>query len=155
MTTRRTIATTNRYEEAEAIVDQLADDGFPVEHLAIVGRDMQYIERVTGHLNGWRAALNGALSGVTLGLLFGLLFAVWFAHDGTSLLAIVAYWALFGALIGAAIALFGYLLEGGRRNFASIAGMQAQRFDVVVDEAFAEDAARRILGAVRRPHPIS
>ena len=34
---RRTIATTDRYEDAEAIVDRLADDEFPVEHVSIVG----------------------------------------------------------------------------------------------------------------------
>ena len=143
-TARRTIATTDRYADAEAIVDRLADDGFPVEHVAIVGRDLRYVEQVTGHLNAWKAALRGAGSGVMLGLLFAVLFGIWFAHDGTSLLAILVYWAGFGALIGALIALAGFALSGGRRNFASITGMQAERFDVVVDAAFADDALRRL-----------
>ena len=34
---RRAIATTDNYRDAEAIVDQLADDGFPVQQVAIVG----------------------------------------------------------------------------------------------------------------------
>src|SRR5688572_16010109 len=102
------IARTDRYEDAEAIVDRLADDGFPVEHVVIVGRDLRYVEQVTGHLNAWKAGLGGAGSGALLGLLFGLLFGIWFAHDGTSLLAILVYWALFGAAIGAVIALVGY-----------------------------------------------
>jgi hypothetical protein len=155
MTARRTIATTNRYEEAEALVDRLADDGFPVQHVAVVGRDLEYVEQVTGHVNGWKAALSGALSGLLLGLLFGLLFGVWFAHDGTSLLAIVAYWTIFGAVVGTAFTLVAYLLQGGRRNFASTVGMQARVFDVVVDEDVADKAVRLLAGVDRRPHPIA
>jgi hypothetical protein len=144
---RRMIATTDRYQDAEAIVDRLADDGFPVEHVLIVGRDLRYVEQVTGHLNAWKAALGGAGSGALLGLFFGLLFGVWFAHDGTSLLAIVVYWLLFGAVFGAVIALIGYAVSGGRRNFVSIPGVQAQRFEVVVDDAYADAAVRQLRAA--------
>jgi hypothetical protein len=152
---RRTLATTDRYADAEAIVDRLADEGFPVQHVSIVGRDLQYVERMTGHLNAWKAAGGGALSGLVLGLLVGLLFGAWFAHDGTSLLAIIIYWAIFGAVIGAALALFGFAMTGGRRNFASVAGLQAQRFDVLVDEPYAEEALRILATGRRQTHPIS
>ena len=54
---RRVVASADRYEDAEAIVNRLVDDGFPVEHLVIVGRDLRYVEQVTGHLNAWKAAL--------------------------------------------------------------------------------------------------
>jgi len=154
-TPRRAIAVTQNYRDAEAIVDRLADEGFPVQHASIVGRDLQYVERVVGQLNGWKAALSGAVSGLMMGLLFGLLFGIWFAHDGTSLLAILIYWAGFGALVGAAISLVGYLMSGGRRNFASVAGVQAQRFEVLVDEPFVDDAVRRLNGAVRAPHHVN
>jgi len=146
-TMRRTIATTDRYRDAEQIVDRLADDGFPVEHITIVGRDLQTVEQVVGRLNAWKAALTGAGSGALLGLLFALLFGIWFAHDGTSVLAIIVYWTAFGALIGVVISLIGYALSGGRRNFAAITTMQAQRFDVLVDEEFAADAVRRLVAA--------
>jgi hypothetical protein len=145
-TLRRTIATTDSYSDAEAIVDRLADDGFPVQHVAIVGRDLRLVEQVTGHLNAWKAVLSGAASGAVLGVLFGLLFGVWFAHDGTSLLAIFIYWTAFGAFVGALISLVAYALNGGRRNFASVTGMQAQHFDIVVDSPFADDAIHRLMG---------
>ena len=144
---RRVVASADRYEDAEAIVNRLVDDGFPVEHLVIVGRDLRYVEQVTGHLNAWKAALAGACSGTLLGLAFGLLFGIWFAHDGTSLLAIVMYWTLFGAVFGAVMALIGYAASGGRRNFVSIPGMQAERFDVLVDDAYADDVVRRLTAA--------
>jgi len=79
-----------------------------------------------------------------LGILLGLLFGVWFAHDGTSLLAGVIYWTAIGAVIGALVALVDYALRRGRRNFASVVAMQPQRFDVLVDEAFAVEAASRL-----------
>jgi hypothetical protein len=146
-TARQAIVTVDRYADAEAIVDRLADDGFPVEHISIVGRDLRTVEQVTGRLDAWRAALGGAGSGAVMGLLFGLLFGIWFAHVGTSLLAVLAYWTLIGAVIGAVISLIGYALNGGRRNFASITTMQAQRFDVLVDDAVAADAVRRLVAA--------
>jgi hypothetical protein len=149
-TAHRVVATTELYEDAEAIVDALTRDGFPVEHVAIVGRDLQYVEKVTGPMNAWRAALAGASSGVVMGLLFGLLFGVWFAHNGTSLLGITLYWACFGAVIGALIGVIGYLASRGRHKFASIAGMQARRFDVIVDEKFADVATSR-LASIRIP----
>jgi heat induced stress protein YflT len=151
-TPRRAIATTDNYRDAEAIVDRLADDGFPVQQVSIVGRDLQYVERVVGQLDARKAAVSGAVSGLAMGVLFGLVFGVWFAHDGTSLLAILVYWAGFGTLIGAAVSLFGYALSGGRRRFASVAGVQARRFDVLVDESTAADAVLRLKGADRAPH---
>ena len=143
---RRTIATTDSYAAAEGIVDRLADTRFPVEHVSIVGRDLKYAEKVVGHLNAWKAAASGAASGAILGLLFGLLFAIWFAHDGTSLLAILIYWTAFGALVGGLLSMIGYALIRDRRNFVSVAGVQAQRFDVLVDESFADEALRRLTG---------
>jgi hypothetical protein len=143
-TAHRVIATTDSYQDAEAIVDTLTSAGFPVEHVSIVGRDLEYVERVTGPMNLWRAILAGAGSGLMMGLLFGVLFGIWLAHDGTSLLGIVAYWTLFGAFVGALIGLVGYWASGGRHKFASVASMQARRFDVLVDDSFADVAAARL-----------
>ena len=150
---RRTVAVFDRYEDAQALVDRLADDGFPVEHLTIVGRDLRIVERVTGRLDGVRAALGGALTGAFWGVVFGLLFGVWFAHDGTSLLGIVLYWIAVGAVFGVVFALVVYALSGGRRNFTSVVGMQADRYEVLVDEPFAGEVLRRLVrpaGTARR-----
>jgi hypothetical protein len=136
----------DRYEDAQALVDRLSDDGFPVDHLTIVGRDLRIVERVTGRLDGVRAALSGALSGAFWGVLFGLLFGVWFAHDGTSLLGILLYWILVGAAFGLILALVLYAIGGHRRNFTSVVGMEADRYEVLVDEPFAEEAIRHLVG---------
>ena len=147
-TPRRAIAAFPRYEDAQEYVDRLADRGFPVEHVVIVGRDPVIVERVTGRLDAWRAAGSGALSGAFMGLLFGWLFALFFAHDGTSLLAIVGYWLLVGTVLGALIGVISYAFSG-RRSFTSMSTISARRYEVLVDHAHADEALRL---AIQLPH---
>jgi hypothetical protein len=145
---RRAVASFDRYSEAERAVDFLADRRFPVERVSIVGRDLEYVEEVTSRMTCGRAALNGALIGVLVGWLFGLfnwfdplVSAFWLALDGL--------W--FGALVGALMGLLLHAVSGGRRDFAAIGGMRATRYDVMVDEAVA-DEAEHLLGEIR-PNP--
>jgi hypothetical protein len=145
---RRVIATFNRYEDAERAVDHLSDNGFPVERSAIVGRDLEYVEQVTGRMTYARAALGGALSGAMIGFLIGWLFGVfnWFDPIVNSLwLALDGLW--FGALVGAVMGLVTHALSRGRRDFSAVGGMRAKRYEVVVDESVADEAAR-LLGAL-------
>ena len=46
----------NTYDEAQQVVDHLADSRFPVENLCIVGTDLRSIERVLGR-RSWGTAL--------------------------------------------------------------------------------------------------
>src|SRR4051795_4512805 len=71
-----TVASCPTYADAQAAVDRLSDDGFPVEHLDIVGSDLKLVERVTGRLTTTRAAMAGAASGAWFGLMIGLLVAI-------------------------------------------------------------------------------
>ena len=143
---RRAIASFTSYREAEAAVDHLSDQRFPVERVAIVGRDLHTVEQVTGRLGYGRAALNGAAQGALLGLLFGWLFGLfdWVDPLVTSL-TLAIYGLLWGAVVGALLGLLLYALSGGRRDFASVGGMRASRYDVMVDEEVADEAAR-VLG---------
>jgi hypothetical protein len=142
---RRAVASFDRYPEAERAVDFLADRRFPVEHVSIVGRDLEYVEEVTGRMTYGRAALNGALTGAMIGVLVGWLFGLfdWFDPLVSAFwLALDGLW--FGALVGALMGLFLHLLSGGRRDFAAVAGMRAKRYEVLVDEPFADEAERRL-----------
>lgn len=116
---RRPVATYTTYQEAERAVDHLSDQGFPVERVAVIGQDVRLVEQVVGRMNYGRAALHGAASG-----------------------------ALPGALIGWLFGLLLYALQGGRRDFASVRSMEPGRYDVVVDEAVADEAVR-LLGGLR------
>jgi hypothetical protein len=137
------VASSSSYRDAERAVDFLSDRRFPVQRVAIVGRDLQSVEQVTGRLGYGRAALNGAAQGAVLGLLFGWLFGLFNWVDPlVASLTLALYGLLWGAVVGALVGLLWHALSGGRRDFASVGGMQATRYDVMVDEEVADDAAR-------------
>jgi hypothetical protein len=140
---RRVIATYETYADAERLVDFLADRKFPVEKVAIVGRGLKFVEQIVGRMTMLQAAIRGALTGAVVGGLIGWLFAVFDWFDPTvarAWLIIDGLW--FGALVGALMGLIAHALTGGRRDFASVAAMQAEKFDVMVDEDAADEAMR-------------
>jgi hypothetical protein len=53
----------------------------------------------------------------------------------------VLYGLVVGGLIGAALGAGLHLATGGTRDFSSVPGMQAERYEVVVDEDVADRAA--------------
>ncbi|MEU5523564.1 general stress protein [Streptomyces sp. NPDC047860] len=143
---RRPVATYERYQEAEHAVDHLVDQGFPVDRVAIIGQDIRLVERVIGRMDYGRAALHGAATGALPGALIGWLFGlVDWVDPLVSALLVALYGLIFGALVGALFGLLLYAMQGGRRDFASVRSMEPSRYDVVVDEAVA-DEAERLLG---------
>ena len=49
----------DRYEQAQAAVDYLSDEKFPVENVTIIGSDLRQVETVTGRLPWGRAGWRG------------------------------------------------------------------------------------------------
>lgn len=141
--TRRTIATYDSYAEAERAVDFLSDEGFPVERVAIVGSGIRLVEQVGGRVTSARAALTGAGQGAMIGLLFALLFGLFFTV-AEEFLSVLIYALVVGVLFGALFGFVGHSLQGGRRDFSSATGVQAERYEVQVDEAVA-DRAREVI----------
>jgi hypothetical protein len=140
---RRTVASFDSYAEAERAVDRLADQDFPVQRVAIVGQDLQTIEQVTGKMTlgtaAWRGALSGAVPGALIGWVFGLF--NW-TDPLISALLLALYGLIFGAVLGAVIGMIAHAAQGGRRDFASVTVMRPQRFEIVVDDEVADQAAR-------------
>ncbi len=140
---QRVLARYDEYIGAQAAVDRLSDEGFPVEHVSIAGRDVSIVEDVRGRLTKSKAAVNGLISGAWFGLLVGLLFGFlaplgsWFGI----LLAAVGLGALWGALFG----FVGHALTRGQRDFASTQSMKARYYEVMVDAPHVDEAAR-VLG---------
>jgi hypothetical protein len=141
---RRTVATVSRYEEAERIVDQLSDQGFPVEHVTIVGTGLRYVEHVAGRLTTGRAALIGMGQGAWIGLFFGLLFTLFFDLSAGGFFGVLLYAVVAGAVFGAFWGAAFHWFRQGRRDFASVAHTRADRYEVQVDEPFADQAERMI-----------
>jgi hypothetical protein len=148
-----TVGTYPEYLDAQWAVDRLSDAGFPVDRVAIVGEDVRLVERVLGRLTVARAALAGAGSGGWFGLLIGVLLGI-FAVDAwwkVILFAVVA-----GVVWGAAFGAIAHAMTGGRRDFTSVSTLQADRYSLIVDADYAEQARQLLAGpgqGAARPAP--
>lgn len=132
-----------QYQQAQAVVDHLSDNGFPVETISVVGADLRLVESVTGRLTKTKAALGGAASTAWLGLLFGLLIGL-FAASATAVVVVVVTSVLFGALFGAVLGFAAHAATGGSRDFSSTTGLVATRYEVLVEQERAADAERLV-----------
>jgi hypothetical protein len=132
------VATYDNYRDAERAVDFLSDKGFPVERAAIIGTGLKTVEQIAGRLTTGRAALLGAGQGAMVGLLFGLLFGLFFT--GPDFFGVVAYGLVAGIVFGATFGALGQALQGGRRDFASVSGMTAEKYEVQVDHEVSAQA---------------
>ena len=128
---RATVATYDNYLEAERAVDYLSDNDFPVERAAIVGTGLKTVEQIAGPADHRPAALLGAGQGAMIGLLFGLLFGIFF--DGPAFLGVVLYGLVAGAHLRRDLRRVTQAAQGGRRDFASVQTMQAERYELQVD----------------------
>jgi hypothetical protein len=140
---KTTIATYGSYAEAEQAVDFLSDHEFPVERVAIVGTGLKTVEQVAGRLTVGKAALAGAGQGAMIGLLFGLLFGIFFS--GPAFFGVILYGLVAGAVFGAVLGALYQAAQGGRRDFASVRGMEAERYEVQVEHEFSA-RAKQLLG---------
>jgi hypothetical protein len=141
-TARRTVTSVSTYEAAERAVDFLSDEKFPVEHVTIVGTGLRYIEQVSRRVTTANATLMGAGSGALLGIFWGLFFGLFFTVDSGSFWGVVAYGVVLGVIFGALWGLIAHTSSGGRRDFASTADTRADRYEVQVDEGFADQAEK-------------
>jgi hypothetical protein len=141
-TPRRTIARYASYDEAERAADALSDLRFPVERVAIVGSGLRAVEQVVGRVTTWRAAVAGSGQGALIGLFVGLLFSLFFT--GPEFFGVLVYTVLGTAVFGGIFGAIAHALQRGRRDFASIGGVYADRVELQVDTEVA-DQARRLL----------
>ncbi len=139
------VATVDHYAEAQRLVDHLSDEGFPVEHVAIVGRDLRFVEHVTGRRRYGRAALEGAGSGAVTGAMVGLLLSIFTLWDPVAAwFTMLLWWTLIGTIVGTVLGLLGQAMRRGRRDFSSRGLTEAGVFDVAVQPEHAERARRTI-----------
>jgi ABC-type dipeptide/oligopeptide/nickel transport system permease subunit len=130
------------YAEAQRLVDTMSDEGFPVEHVRIVGENLRTVEYVTGRLDLGKAALAGAASGAWIGLLIGLLLGLFTVGESWVWVMLVSL--LLGTIWGAALGMAGHWVTKGVRDFSSFQTMEAGRYDVYVDADQQAEAVRFI-----------
>jgi len=134
--TWESLGTYERYEQAQAAVDKLADKGFAVEKLAIVGRDLRSIERVIGRLTAWRSVLVGITSGAWWGLFVGIVLSMFTPE----FLAPVVAAALLGAAFGAVLGFLYWITIGKARSFTSVQALGATSYELLATGGIADDA---------------
>jgi hypothetical protein len=127
------------YEKAQAAVDYLSDEKFPVENVTIIGSDLKMIETVTGRLTMGRAIAAGAAGGAWWGLFVGVLLGIFSSSSG-GWIGSVFTGLVIGIVFGAAFGGMGYAATRGRRDFTSTNKIVASRYDVMCNPAHAEDA---------------
>ena len=130
------IATVPTYDEATDAIEWLSSARFPVERTTIVARDLKLVERVVGIRTRWRAAGDGAATGVVVGAGVGLVLGA--LGDG-GVLGSLFWGAVFGAGIGAVLAAVLHALAS-RRPFESVSTLDAEFYDVLVEERVAPEA---------------
>ena len=130
----RVLRTVPTYAQAQEFVDALSDAEFPVEHVRIVGTGLRSVEQVTGRMTNGRAALYGAGTGAWLGLMIGLLFGIFTVG---AWLPVVLWSVVLGAVWGLVFGLTGHALTGGKRDFRSIQGFEADAYDLLVEAEYA------------------
>jgi hypothetical protein len=118
------------YAEAQNTVDRLAHADYAITDIAIVGRDLVTVERVTGRLTYARVALRGVMNGAWFGLFMSLMFSV-LSETSSNTIVLPAVVAI-GAGIGMLISLAVYSLRRRRHDFSSVQKVLATRYEVLV-----------------------
>ncbi|GAA5070516.1 hypothetical protein HNP84_001631 [Thermocatellispora tengchongensis] len=144
MSDHERLGTYDTYAEAQKEVDYLSDHGFPVGGTIIVGVGLRLVERVLARMTYLRAAGRGALAGAWFGLLIGLFFGL-FSPVPRSWAALVIWGLVWGAIAGAIAGLVSHAISGGERDFVSTSGLVAEKYEVLVDSAHAEQARALLL----------
>ena len=143
---RQVIATFDNYADAERAVDYLSDQRVEVNRVAIVGRELEYVEQILGPMNYGTAALRGAGSGALIGWIFGLFNWI---EPLISALVLAGYGLVFGAIVGALFGLLVYALQHGQRDFHSVSG-RPKYYDVVAEVEGADRGLQLLAGGNRK-----
>lgn len=135
----RVLTAVRSYDEAQHYVDTLSDSGFPVENIRIVGLGLETVEQVTGRKTTWSATWQSALYGAWMGVFVGLLLSLFVPVIAWRVLTTGLLLGLaFGGISGA----FGHSLQGGRRDFSSIATTRASTYEIHVVSGLVDEANR-------------
>lgn len=134
----RSVGVFDTYLAAQKAVDFLADNGFPVNNLAIVGTDLRTVERVLARRT-WRTVLmQGAVQGLSTALI--LFFVLWLFIPVANVTGLLLAAFVFSIGVSMLFAAIGYSLSRGERDFTSVQQTVATRYEVLCEHKVAEQA---------------
>lgn len=125
------------YEEAQAAVDYLSDQKFPVENVMIVGTNLKVLERVTGRRTWATVIGEGVVSGISTGLFVGLMLMLFVSPGNINMLLVGLLMGIIFGIIARALA---YTLSGGKRDFNSARQIIATSYEVLAEHKVAQQA---------------
>ncbi len=141
----QSVGTYGTYDEAQHVVDFLADKRFPVENLCIVGTDLRSVERVLGR-RSWATVMGaGVQSGLSTGLMITLL--LWIVMPETDFLLLLVYAVAIGIFVGVIFAALGYWMSQGKRDFRSVSQTVATKYELLAEHKVAGQA-RELIGTI-------
>lgn len=135
------VASFATYPEAQHAVDALSDDGFPVQHLAIIGTDLRQVEHITGRRSWGRTIASGAGSGLWIGIFFAAMMMFLGPSNSTGVTAGAA--VFMGVVWGIFFQVVSYGLTRGKRDFTSFSQVVASRYSILAS-AHAQEAAQAL-----------
>lgn len=133
-----------QYADAQAAVDFLSDNEFPVQNLLILGTNLKSVERITGRRTWGSVISQGAISGIGTGLFVGLMLFLFTGPEAGLVVLLVGL--LLGVIIGVGTATLGYKLSHGKRDFNSIRQTVATSYEVMSEHNVAV-RARELLSS--------
>lgn len=136
------------YTGAQKAVSALIQAEIPAREIAIVGRGLRSIERVTGRLGYATAARQGAVNGIFLGLIFSLVFT--FGAE-QNLMQLFLGCMVVGVALGMLMSIIAYTLIRRRRDYASVMQVVADHYEVTVMPTSIHKA-RQVLGTAPGGH---
>ncbi|MBS1697942.1 MAG: hypothetical protein JST25_06025 [Actinobacteria bacterium] len=144
-----TVASVTEYEAAQKLVSRLIAGDIPARTIAIVGKGVQTVERVTGRLGYANAARSGAVNGVLIGLFLSAIFVL--GNPAVPMQAFIGI-LFVGVAIGMILSLITYSIVRRRRDYASVMQLKADHYEVTVLAA-SVGKARQVLGAAVTANP--
>ncbi|WP_433677572.1 general stress protein [Microbacterium gorillae] len=136
------------YTGAQKAVSALIQAEIPAREIAIVGRGLRSIERITGKLGYATAARQGAVNGIFLGLIFSLVLTFGVEQN---LMQLFLGCMVVGVALGMLMSLIAYTLIRRRRDYASVMQVVADHYEVTVMPTSIHKA-RQVLGTAPGGH---
>ena len=146
-----TVATYSKYEGAQRAVSKLIEKDIPARDIAIVGKGLRSVEKITGKLGWGRAAWQGAMNGLFLGLLISAFAVIWMPEATTMMIGGVI---LIAVAFGMALRILNYSVLRRRRDYASMMALTADRYEITVTGVYT-GKARELLGTVKPRTTVS
>lgn len=124
------------YDAAMSAVDKAVDAGVDPRFLSIVGRDLRSVYRLRHRPSYAAVAGRGALQGAFFGMFIGLLISM--MSGGEGLVMTLGSTVLMGAVIWVLFGVIGEVMRRRQMKYAMVPSMSAISFDLVVDNAVAD-----------------